>query len=64
LLYIAQKNAKYTIVYDNEVIGPAFDDISMAYCCGYRSVAYGQGQYWFLGRREGTRYVVLIKSVP
>lgn len=61
LIYIANKNGKYNIVYDNEVIGPDFDEITRAYCCGYRSVAYGNGQYWFLGKREGTRYVVLIR---
>lgn len=61
LIYIAKKNGKYNIVYDNKVIGAAFDKISMAYCCAKISVVNGSEQYWFLGQREGTQYVVLIR---
>ncbi|MCJ7433997.1 MAG: hypothetical protein MUO77_10970 [Anaerolineales bacterium] len=60
LLYIAQKNGRYGIVYDEKTIGPEFDEISMAYCCAEISVSYGKGQYWFLGRREETQFVVAI----
>jgi len=61
LLYIAQKNEKFRIIYDEEAIGPEFDEISMRYCCAEMSVSYGQGQYWFLGRREGTQFVIAIQ---
>ena len=60
LIYIAKKNGKYHIVYNEKVMGPEFDQIFMAYCCGMISVYYGQGQYWFVGRRDGTYYVVAI----
>ena len=60
LIYIARKDGRYHIVYDGQVMGPEFDEISMAYCCGMKSISYGQGQYWFIGRRAGTRFVVLI----
>jgi hypothetical protein len=61
LIYIAKKSGKYHIVYNKNIIGPEFEEISMAYCCGNRSVIYGHDQYWFLGKREGTQYVVLIQ---
>jgi hypothetical protein len=61
LIYIAKKNGKFHIVYDEKRIGPEFDAISMAYCCGMISVYYGSGQYWFVGRRGGTMYVVSIQ---
>jgi hypothetical protein len=60
LIYLAKKDGKYHIVYDGEVVGPEFDQISMAYCCGMISVYNGHGQYWFVGRREGTKYIVQI----
>lgn len=60
LIYVAQKNGKYSIVYDDKVIGPEFDEIYMKYCCATTNVIYGHGQYWFWGRREGTYYVVAI----
>jgi hypothetical protein len=61
LIYIAKKNGNFHIVYDEKIIGPEFDAISMAYCCGMISVYYGSGQYWFVGRRGGTMYVVSIQ---
>jgi hypothetical protein len=61
LIYIAKKNGEYHIVYDEKVMGPEFDQIYMAYCCGMISVYYGQDQYWFVGRREGTYFVVVIR---
>jgi len=61
LIYIAKKNGKFHIVYDEKTIGPEFDAISMAYCCSMISVYYGSGQYWFVGRRAGTMYVVSIQ---
>jgi hypothetical protein len=61
LIYIAKKNGKFHIVDDEKMIGPEFDAISMAYCCGMISVYYGSGQYWFVGRRGGTMYVVSIQ---
>ena len=60
LIYIAKKDGKYHVIYDGKAIGPSFDDISMAYCCGKITVLRGGGQYWFLGRRDGKQYVVKI----
>jgi hypothetical protein len=60
LIYIANKNGKYSVVYDGKVIGHEFDQIYKSYCCGSTSVMHGHGQYWFWGRREGTYYVVAI----
>ena len=61
LIYIAKKNGKFHIVYDEKIIGTEFDSISKAYCCGMISVYYGNGQYWFVGRRGGTKFVVSIQ---
>jgi hypothetical protein len=61
LIYIAKKNGKYHIVYDGEIIGTEFDQISIAYSSARLTVVYGNQQYWFLGQREGTQFVVLIR---
>ncbi len=61
LIYIAKKSELYQIFYDNEAIGPEFDNISRAYCCAGMSVMRGGGQYWFIGKRDGARYIVLIQ---
>jgi hypothetical protein len=61
LLYIAKKNDKFNIVYDEEIIGPAFDEVYIKYCCGTTDVHYGSGQYWFWGKREGIYYVVALR---
>ena len=61
LIYIAKKNEKYQIIYGNEAIGPEFEDISKAYCCAGMSVIRGGSQYWFIGRRDGARYIVSIQ---
>ena len=60
LIYIAKKNGKYEIVYDNQIIGPEFDEIYIKYCCATTKVLYGEGRYWFWGKRGGTYYVVEI----
>lgn len=61
LIYIAKKNEKYQVVYDNKVFGSEFDEIQMAYCCSMASVYHGSGQYWFLGRRGGTKFIISIQ---
>jgi hypothetical protein len=61
LIFIARQNGKYHMMYDGKWIGSEFDQISMAYCCANISVIYGHGQYWFLGTRQGTQFVVLIR---
>jgi len=60
LIYIARKDGLYHIVYDGVEFGPAFDRIFITYCCGYLSVTRGQGQFWFLGTRGESQYVVSI----
>ncbi len=61
LLYIAKKNSKFHIVYNEKTIGPAFDEIYIKYCCGTTNVHYGNGQYWFWGKRGETYYVVALR---
>jgi hypothetical protein len=58
IIFIALKNGKYHIVYNGKFIGPEFDQIFIY--GGPPSVLYGHEQYWFLGTREGTYYVVAI----
>jgi hypothetical protein len=58
LIYIAKKNGKYHVVYDEKVIGTEFDEIYIKYCCATTQVFYGDGRYWFWGKRDGTYYVV------
>lgn len=61
LIYIAKKNGKLHLVYDNTFIGPEFDEIQKPYCCGMTRLVYGSGQYWFVGTREGIKYLVSIQ---
>lgn len=61
LIYIAKKNGKYNIVYDEKLVGSEFDWIYLGYCCGNTKVLRGAGQYWFWGKREGTSFVVAIQ---
>lgn len=61
LIYIAKKNGKYQVVYDNKVLGSEFDEIQMAYCCSMASVYRGSGQYWFLGRRGEAKFIISIQ---
>ncbi len=61
LIYIARKGDKFQIIYENEAVGPKFDNVSRAYCCAGMSVMRGGGQYWFIGERDGARYIVLIQ---
>lgn len=58
IIFIALKNGKYHIIYNDKFIGHEFDEIFIY--GGPPSVLYGYEQYWFLGRREGTYYVVAI----
>jgi len=61
LIYIAKQNEKYHIVYNEEIIGPEFDEIYIKYCCATTDVRYGKGQYLFWGKRDGIYYVVGIR---
>lgn len=58
IIFIALKNGKYHIMYNGKFIGHEFDEIFIY--GGPPSVLYGHEQYWFLGRYEGTYYVVAI----
>jgi len=58
LIYIAKKNGKYQVMYDEKAIGPEFDEVYIKYCCATTQVLYGDERYWFWGKREGTYYVV------
>lgn len=58
IIFIALKNGKYHIIYNEKFIGNEFDEIFLY--GGPPSVLYGREQYWFLARREGTYYVVAI----
>ena len=61
LIFVAKKNEKFMIVYDEKIIGPEFDEISMPYCCGMVPLIRENGQYWFVGSREGIKYLVSIQ---
>jgi hypothetical protein len=61
LIYIARQNGKLHLVYDDKIIGPEFDEISMPYCCGMVYLFHSNRQYWFVGRRGGTKFLVPIQ---
>lgn len=61
LIYIAKTDGRYHLVYDEEIIGPEFDEIYIRYCCATTRVLHGSGRYWFWGKREGKYYVVGIQ---
>jgi len=62
LIFVAKKDSKYFVMYGEEQIGPGFNNISIAYCCGPAgySIQRVQGQYWFWGVRESRYYLVMI----
>ena len=62
LIFVANKDSKYYVVYGDEQIGPEFNNISIGYCCGPAaySIQRVQGQYWFWGTRENRFYLVMI----
>jgi hypothetical protein len=61
LIFVAKKNGKFSIMYDEKIVGPEFDEISMPYCCAMVPLIRGNGQYWFVGSREGIKYLVSIR---
>ena len=61
ILFVAQKNDKYYLMVDGHAVGPEFDEISMPYCCGMIYLKTGNGQYWFVGQRGDSKYVVSIQ---
>jgi hypothetical protein len=61
LIFVAKKNGKFSIMYDEKTVGPEFDEISMPYCCAMAPLVRGNGQYWFVGSREGIKYLVSIR---
>ncbi len=64
LVFIAQKDGRYFVVYNGFKIGPDFDQIVIAYCCEsiLYSVQSGQGKYLFNGSRGGQHYIVEITA--
>lgn len=61
LIFVAKDGDKFSIMYDEKAIGPEFDEISMPYCCAMVPLIRGNGQYWFVGSREGVKYLVSIQ---
>ena len=64
LIFVAKKDSKYYVMYGEEQIGPRFNNISIAYCCGPAgySIQRVQGQYWFWGIRDSRYYLVMISA--
>lgn len=62
LIFVAEKDGKYFVMYGEQKLGPSFDYIKIAYCCeGVRySISRPINQYWFWGTRDGKGYVVAI----
>ena len=65
LIFIAKMDGKYTVYFNGEHVGPAFDEISIGYCCGPAaySIQRAQGQYRFWGSREGRFYLVTVQTL-
>lgn len=61
LIYIAKQNEKLHLVYDDKIIGPDFDGISMPYCCAMMYLYHSNGQYWFVGRRGDAKFLISIQ---
>ncbi len=64
LAFIGRKAGEYFLVYDGRRVGPAFDEVHIAYCC--EAVLYaprgGEGGYRFWGRRGDDLYVVEVAA--
>lgn len=64
LAFIGKRAGCYFLVYDGRQVGPAFDDVTIAYCC--ESVLYSPrgagGHYRFWGERGGKQLAVEVTS--
>ena len=54
LIVIARRGSVYTVIYDGQQVGPAFDAITIAYCCetSLYTAHGGGGRYIFWGERR------------
>lgn len=64
LIVVARRGEQYVVVYDGRQAGPAFDAITIAYCCepAMYTARGGAGRYTFWGERQGERYAVEISE--
>jgi hypothetical protein len=61
LIFVAKKNRNFSVMYDEKIVGPEFDEISMPYCCAMVPLIRRNEWYWFVGSREGIKYLVSIQ---
>lgn len=61
LIFIARQGPTFQVIYDYQFIGPAFSQVSRAYCCSRISIYRGGGKYLFIGRHDGSKVMVLIQ---
>jgi hypothetical protein len=61
LIFVAKKNGNFSVMYDEKIVGPEFDEISMPYCCAMVPLIRRNEWYWFVGSREGIKYLVSIQ---
>lgn len=60
LVFVGERDGSRFVMVEDERVGPAFDEIIVAYCCEpvMYSVRFGEGRYAFWGTRAGRHYVV------
>jgi hypothetical protein len=65
LIVIGKRDGLAYVLYDDERIGPSFENIITAYCCeaGLYAPFAGEGWYGFWGERDGGQWVVEIAPV-
>jgi len=66
LAFIGKRDGRSFLVCDGRQVGPAFDEITIAYCCEIMlySAGGGEGRYRFWGRRGDQLYVVEVAVPP
>ena len=66
LAFIGKQGGHCFLVYDGRQVGPAFDEITIAYCCetSLHSAGGGEGRYRFWGQRGDQSYVVEVAIAP
>ncbi|MGQ9684312.1 MAG: hypothetical protein ACUVX9_17415 [Anaerolineae bacterium] len=64
LIFVGRRANRYLLIYDGRQVGPAFDHVTIAYCCEIMLYAPrgGEGRYRFWGERDASGYVVEVSA--
>lgn len=62
MIFVARNHGKMFVVVDGVQIGHAYDEILNGYCCETPKIMRAPGQYWFIGKKDGRTFQVVITA--